>query len=305
MNNILNKAVGTITIISSEPHTETATNKIKEMVNDLSKKSIPTLIYEFNSKQYYHTLKSNKDKLKEANIYIGQSLFIEDMNEIIIEHKKLYDIQYLIIDGLDQIMAKERYCLGRADIVNIIYNQLKELAQEQKICIIATAPISPKLTNDDLKNDKSKVLSYFCNAETAQEYIDDVYLLDMDIIQKLNDYGFSNQVKKELIDYCNSKPSIGKDYILSVAESWHKNNIKTEEDLDNYLKKYEILDEINTKISKIIERPTNEYEKLYVEKWIYKNKIDEKKLIELVKSNRTNFDKIDKIISNLARNVYK
>lgn len=293
-----NIKAGTLTLLLAEPHTEIATNKIKEIVNDLSKKSIPTLVYEFNSKTYYEDLNANEDNLKGTKIYVGKSQFIENIIKEVAEHKELYDIQYLVIDGLETIQARNKYCLGRADIVSIIIKQLKELAQEQKICIIATAPISPKTTTNDLENDKSKVLSYFCNAETAQEYIDNIYLLDMDIIQKLNDYGFSNQVKKILIDYCNSKPSVGKDYILSVAESWHKNNIKTEEDLDNYLKKYEILDEINTKISKIIDRPTTEYEKLYIEKWIYKNNIDEKQLIELVKSNRTNFDRIDKIISN-------
>lgn len=173
-----NIKAGTLTLLLAEPHTEIATNKIKEIVNDLANNGASILLYEFSSEQYSKTLKANEDKLKGTNINLGKSLYVEDIIKDVTEHKKLYDIQYLIIDGLDVVQTKERYCLGRADIVSIIIKQLKELAQEQKICIIATAPISPQKTTNDLENDKSKVLSYFCNAETAQEYIDNIYLLD-------------------------------------------------------------------------------------------------------------------------------
>lgn len=128
--------------------------------------------------------------------------------------------------------------------------------------------------------------------------INKAIIFDMDIIQKFNEYGFSNQVKKCLIDYCNSKQLVNKDYILAVAESWYKNNIITSKNLDDYFEKCKILELINTKISKIIGRKTTEYEKLYIEKWTYQDMIKEQQLIELVESNRTNFENIDKIISN-------
>lgn len=136
----MNNEAGTLTILSSEPHTEQATNKIKEIVNKLNNNGTPTLLYEFNSKQYYDTLKSDEDKLKEANIYLGQSVYLEDIIKDVTEHKKLYDIKYVVIDGVDVIKTQEKYCLGRADIVNIIYNQLKQLVQDLKISIIATEP---------------------------------------------------------------------------------------------------------------------------------------------------------------------
>ena len=40
---------GTLIILLAEPHTELATNKIMELVNDLKNNNISTLLYEFNS----------------------------------------------------------------------------------------------------------------------------------------------------------------------------------------------------------------------------------------------------------------
>lgn len=174
----MNNEAGTLTLLLADPHTELATNQIKEIVNKLNNNNTPTLLYEFNSKTYYEELKVDEKNLNKVNIYLGKSQFIEDIIKDVAEHKELYDIEYVVLDGLETVQARKKYCLGRANIVSIIIKQLKELAQEQKISIIATAPISPKLTNDDLKNDKSKVLSYFCKPETAQEYIDNIYLLD-------------------------------------------------------------------------------------------------------------------------------
>lgn len=135
----MNNEAGTITILPAEPHTETATNKIKEIVNDLANNGASILLYEFSSEQYSKTLKANDDKLKGTNIHLGKSLYVEDIINDIREYKKKNDIKYVIIDGLEVIQTQEKYCLGRADIVSIIYNQLKQLAQDLKIFIIATS----------------------------------------------------------------------------------------------------------------------------------------------------------------------
>ena len=80
----------------------------------------------------------------------------------------------MIIDGLIEIQTKERYCLGRSDIVSIIIQQLKELAQTLDISVMITAPSTVK----ELNNNKSEILSYFCKSETAQDYIDEIVVLN-------------------------------------------------------------------------------------------------------------------------------
>ena len=91
-------------------------------------------------------------------------------------YKYLYDIKYLIIDGLIEISTKQTYCLGRGDILSVIIQELKKLAQALNISIIATAPTKPKIY--ELNSDKSKLLSYFCKAETAKDYVEKIIILE-------------------------------------------------------------------------------------------------------------------------------
>lgn len=174
----MNNEKGTLTLLLADPHTEVATNKVMEIINKLKSNGTPTLLYEYISEQYYTHLKLNTEQLKKSKVYWKSSNYIEDICFKAKENKKLYELQVIVIDGLDQIMTRERYCLGRADIISIIIQQLKQLAQELNISIIATAPTLPKTISDDFKNDKSKVLSYFCKPEIAQEYIDEIILLN-------------------------------------------------------------------------------------------------------------------------------
>lgn len=48
-------------------------------------------------------------------------------------------------------------------------------------------------------------------------------------------YRFDDKVIFTLFEYCQSKGYLEQDYISVVAESWKKNNIITNQDLDNYL----------------------------------------------------------------------
>lgn len=168
----MNNETGTITIISSEPHTETATNKIKEIVNDLANNGASILLYEFSSEQYSKTLKANEDKLKGINIHLGKSLYVEDIINDIREYKKKNDIKYVIIDGLEVIQTQEKYCLGRADIVSIIYNQLKQLAQDLKLSIIATEPSGTIKMKERIINYYIREKLYKINELATQFYQD-------------------------------------------------------------------------------------------------------------------------------------
>ena len=163
-------------ILLSDQKTELGTNKIMEIVNELKSKNTPTILYEFNSYEYWYKLNLEKDTLKKSKIYLEQKSYLEDICYIAKNYKSLYDIKFLIIDGLQEISTIQKYELGRSDIVSIIIKQLKELAQELNISIIVTAP--KKATIDEVKDDKIKLLSYFCKAEAAKDYIDEIILLE-------------------------------------------------------------------------------------------------------------------------------
>ena len=167
---------GTLIILLAEPHTELATYKIMELVNDLKNNNISTLLYEFNSYEIWNKLQTKKDIFKNSNIYVGHKSYLEDICKTTKNYKYLYDISYLIIDGLTEICTKQPYCLGIGDIISIIIQELKKLAQELNISIIATAPT--KAAIDELENDKSKLLSFFCKEENAKDYVDEIILLE-------------------------------------------------------------------------------------------------------------------------------
>ena len=163
-----------LTTLLANTKTELASNKIFEIVRDLASSNTSTLIYEFESEKHNNILKANESKLNDRNLYIGKDIILEDMCIEIKKYKELYNIKYFIIDGLIEIQTKERYCLGRSDIVSIIIQQLKELAQTLDISVMITAPSTVK----ELNNNKSEILSYFCKSETAQDYIDEIVVLN-------------------------------------------------------------------------------------------------------------------------------
>lgn len=165
-----------LTLLLVDPKEELATNAILELVEKLTNKHIPSLLYEHNSEQQFKKLKSSEDKLNKSKVLLGQTLYLEDICNAARKHKKLYNIKILIIDGLTEISTKQPYCLGRGDIVSIIIQKLKKLAQELNIHIIATAPTKQNIYG--LNSDKSKLLAYFCKAETAKDYVDRIIVLE-------------------------------------------------------------------------------------------------------------------------------
>ena len=165
----------TLNLLLSDPVTEIATSKVVEIINILKNKNTPTILYEFNSYETWNKLQK-KDIFKNSNIYFGHKSYLEDMCKTTENYKYLYDIKCLIIDGLTEISTKQPYCLGRGDIVSIIIQKLKKMEQELNISIIATAPSNPKIYG--LNSDKSKLLSCFCKAATARDYIDEIIILE-------------------------------------------------------------------------------------------------------------------------------
>ena len=108
-------------------------------------------------------------------------------------------------------------------------------------------------------------------------------------------YGFDEYALKTLLEYCYNISKLDKNYIETVAESWSKNNIRTKEDLNNYLKRCENIEILLKKISVIIKRKLTEYEILTIEKWVYDYDMKGNQIIELITENK-DFDKINNLI---------
>ena len=107
-----------------------------------------------------------------------------------------------------------------------------------------------------------------------------------------------------LFRYCLERSALHRNYIQAVAEGWHKNNIKTYTDLENYYAKQEKLSLIKKQISKKLglSRPLTQYESAYIEKWVvdysYTMDIIEIALKKTTSKSNFNFDYLDKLISN-------
>lgn len=117
-------------------------------------------------------------------------------------------------------------------------------------------------------------------------------------------YGFDEEVMIALFRYCFDKSALHKNYVKTVAEAWHGNNIKTFAELDEYYENLEKLNKIKKSISKKLglTRNLTQYEEAYIEKWLveykYNLEIIELALKKTTSKSNPNFDYIDKIISD-------
>lgn len=125
-----------------------------------------------------------------------------------------------------------------------------------------------------------------------------------DIATIFDKYQFDEDVVYSLFRYCYDKHALHKKYLLTVAEAWYGNRIKTLNDLDNYYQKYEKSLKIKKQISKKLgfTRNLTEYEEAYIDKWTIEFGYD-LTLIELALKKTTsktnpNFEYLHKIISD-------
>lgn len=115
-------------------------------------------------------------------------------------------------------------------------------------------------------------------------------------------YAFDEQVMLALFRYCFERSALHRNYIQTVAEAWHKNNIQTFSDLDLYYQKQEKLNITKKCISKKLglARSLTQYEEAYIEKWIvdfgFTIEIIEIALKKTTSKANFSFDYIDKIL---------
>lgn len=117
-------------------------------------------------------------------------------------------------------------------------------------------------------------------------------------------YDFDEEVMIALFGYCFNRSALHRNYIQTVAEAWHKNNIKTFNDLDVYYQKQEQLKKISKTIAKKlgISRQLSQYEEAYIEKWSvdynYSMDIIEIALKKTTSKANYSFDYLDKLLTD-------
>ncbi|MGE5328075.1 MAG: DnaD domain protein [Deltaproteobacteria bacterium] len=134
----------------------------------------------------------------------------------------------------------------------------------------------------------------------------------MDIDLWFEKYLFEEDVMLSLFKFCYDKNKLSRNYINTIAESWHHKGIRNSFDLDNYFIVYEKCDEIKKKICKklsIFNRMLTEYEEAYIEKWVgdygFGFDIIELALKKTTSKTNPNFNYIDKILSEWNKAGFK
>lgn len=125
-----------------------------------------------------------------------------------------------------------------------------------------------------------------------------------DIELWFNKYGFTEQVMLALFSYAFERRALNRGYILTVADAWSKNKIRTFDDLEAYEEKADKLNKLKKAIAQKlgITRNLTTYEEEYVIKWTQEYNFD-MPIIELAlkKSsslNTINFNYFDKILTD-------
>lgn len=140
------------------------------------------------------------------------------------------------------------------------------------------------------------------NNECFQGVMSPSWYSDIDLWFKK--YSFDEEVMIALFRYCYNRSALHRNYIQTVAEAWHKNNIKTYNDLDIYYEKQEKLKTLEKTISKKlgISRNLSEYEENYIEKWNidygYNLDVIEIALKKTTSKANISFDYLDKMLTD-------
>ena len=162
------------------------------------------------------------------------------------------------------------------------------------------------LSQEDIKKNedsKYRAKAIECINNTCfQGIMSPAWYSDIDLWFKK--YGFEEQVMISLFQYCFNKSALHKNYVQAVADAWHKNGIKTYEDLEAYSQSFEKVNKIKKDIAKKLGRysPLTQFEEAYIEKWIMDYNYDIKVINIALKKTTSkanpSFDYLDKLITD-------
>lgn len=125
-----------------------------------------------------------------------------------------------------------------------------------------------------------------------------------DIGNLFKTYAFSEDVMIALFQYCKERKALNKKYVYAVAETWHNGGVKTFEQLENFLDKYDKFTKIKQKIVKSLGlgRNLSKYEEAYIQKWLeefnYEFDIIEEGLKRSTSTSNPSLKYIDAIITS-------
>lgn len=140
------------------------------------------------------------------------------------------------------------------------------------------------------------------NNEFFQGIMSPSWYSDIDLWFKK--YNFDEEVMIALFRYCFNRSALHRNYIQTVADGWHKNNIQTFNDLDRYYEKQEKLNILCKSIIKKLgyTRQLTQYEQAYVQKWSvdygFSLEIIEIALKKTTSKSNPNFDYLDKLLTD-------
>jgi len=117
-------------------------------------------------------------------------------------------------------------------------------------------------------------------------------------------YKFDEEVMIALFRYCFNNHALHRNYITTVADAWHKDNVKTFSELDSHFEKREKINTVANTIKKKLRlsRNLSEFEEAYVDKWVVSYKYD-MNVIELALKKTTSkynisFEYLDKLLTD-------
>lgn len=182
-----------------------------------------------------------------------------------------------------------------------ILNDIREIEINKIYIPKLTSSLEDANNNANKNKNRLKTITLINNTY-FQGLMSPTWYTDIDMM--ITKYNFSEEVLIALFKYCFDRAALNKNYVKTVANSWHSNKIETYDDLEKYYINYEKCNEIKKKITKKlnISRKLTQYEEAYIEKWtnefIYDFNIIELALKKTTTKTNPSFSYIDKILTD-------
>ena len=268
-----------------------------------------------------------KNKIELSDVLIPD-LFITNYMMGLDEHSlKIY--MYMKFMAKNRIDLKDEQIIKKVGISKVEYEKaLKVLEAEELIIKIEDGynlvdikeqefnktyipKLKPKLDSNKTALEKKRIAAASAINET---FFQGIMTLGwyVDISTLFEKYMFDEDVMIALFQYCQERNALRKNYVFKVAETWYKGNVKTFEQLEDYLESQDRMNKIKTKIKKALRLTRNftEYEEEYINKWIneYKYEFDVidialKKTVQKMTNPTINYT--NAIITNWHEKGYK
>lgn len=267
-----------------------------------------------------------KSKLELSDVLLPDLFIVNNMNSLELVDLKVYIyILYLSKNGeeIETVSLAKKLNLSEQDIsFSLDRLQSEELItkttfgfniinlKEAEINKLYTPKMEPKKTKAFVEQEQARTLaasaiseSFFGGIMSFSWYTDIGILFDK--------YKFSEEVMIALFHYCDERKALNKKYVYAVAENWYKGNVKTFEQLEEYLEKITKFQTTINKISKALRlnRNLTKYEEAYVNTWLDEYKYDfamiEEALKRTVSKSNPSINYVNGILSNWHKKDYR